>query len=154
MLGYNRPYKTFPTEIQNKLVSYLAAGGRLFVSGAHIASDMSKNDDDRNFIRTLLKFEYGGSMVDVSEDKIFGSNLSLPVYRTVNEASYAVQRPDVLVPATDAFVAFVYEKSKKSAGVAYAGKYRVLATGFPFESVADEDMRRSLMGSVMRFLLK
>lgn len=154
LLGYNRPYKTFPVEIQNKLVLYLAAGGRLFVSGAHIASDMSKNDDDRNFIRSLLKFEYGGSVADVAEDRIFGSNLLLPVYRTVNEESYAVQRPDVLVPAPDAFVAFVYEKSKKSAGVAYAGKYRVLATGFPFEAVADEDMRRSLMGSVMRFLLK
>lgn len=154
LLGYNRPYKTFPAEMQNKLVSYLAAGGRLFVSGAHIASDMSKNDDDRNFIHSLLKFEYGGSMADVSEDRIFGSNLSLPVYRTVNEECYAVQRPDVLVPAGDAFVAFVYEKSKKSAGVAYAGKYRVLATGFPFEAVADEGMRRSLMGAVMRFLLK
>lgn len=154
LLGYNRPYKTFPAVLQNRLVKYLSGGGRLFVSGAHIASDMSKNDDDRKFISTLLKFEYGGSMADVSEDKIFGSNLSLPVYRTVNEECYAVQRPDVLVPAKDAFVAFVYEKSKKSAGVAYAGKYRVLATGFPFEAVADEDLRFSLMGSVMRFLLK
>lgn len=154
LLGYNRPYKTFPVEIQNKLASYLAAGGRLFVSGAYIASDMSKNDDDRNFIRSLLKYEYGGSMADVSEDMIFGSNLSLPIYRTVNEESYAVSRPDVLVPAKNAFVAFVYEKSKKSAGVAYAGKYRVLSTGFPFEAVADEGLRFSLMGAVMRFLLK
>ncbi len=154
LLGYNRPYKTFPAVLQNKLVSYLAGGGRLFVSGAHIASDMSKNEDDRNFIHSLLKFEYGGSMADVTEDRIFGSNLSMPVYRTVNEECYAVSRPDVLVPAADAFVAFVYEKSKKSAGVAYAGRYRVLSTGFPFEAVADEKMRLSLMGAVMRFLLK
>lgn len=154
LLGYNRPYKTFPAKLQNKLASYLSSGGRLFVSGAHIASDMSKNDDDSNFIRSLLKFEYGGSMTDVSEDIVFGSNLSLPIHRTVNEENYAVARPDVLVPVQDAFVAFVYNKSKKSAGVAYSGKYRVLSTGFPFESVSDEGMRFSLMGSVMRFLLK
>lgn len=154
LLGYDRPYKTFPIEIQNRLAAYLSAGGRLFVSGAHIASDMSKNDEDKNFIRSLLKFNYGGSMADVSENIVFGSNLSLPVYRTVNEECYAVPRPDILVPEKDAFVAFVFNKSKKSAGVAYAGKYRVLSTSFPFEAVADDTLRAYLMGAVLRFLLK
>lgn len=153
-LGYNHPYKTFPLELQNRLTHYLSNGGRLFVSGAYIASDMSKNDDDYNFVRSLLKFEYGGSMHDISEDVVFGSNLSLPIYRTVNEECYAVSRPDILVPMKDAFVAFVYNKSKKSAGVAYVGKYRVLSTSFPFEAVADEQLRSYLMGAVMRFLLK
>lgn len=154
LLGYDRPYKTFPIEIQNRLAAYLSAGGRLFVSGAHIASDMSKNDEDKNFIRSLLKFNYGGSMADVSENIVFGSNLSLPVYRTVSEECYAVPRPDILVPEKDAFVAFVFNKSKKSAGVAYAGKYRVLSTSFPFEAVADDTLRAYLMGAVLRFLLK
>lgn len=154
LLGYDHPYKTFPIEIQNRLAAYLSGGGRLFVSGAHIASDMSKNDEDKNFIRSLLKFDYGGSMADVSENVVFGSNLSLPVCRTVNEECYAVPRPDILVPEKDAFVAFVFNKSKKSAGVAYAGKYRVLSTSFPFEAVADDSLRSYLMGAVLRFLLK
>lgn len=154
LLGYNRPYKTFPLEIQSCLSAYLSAGGRLFVSGAHIASDMSKNVADRDFVRRFLRFEYGGSMADASEDVVFGSNLSLRVCRTVNEECYAVSRPDVLVPATDAFVAFVYNKSKKSAGVAYTGRYRVLSTAFPFEAVRGESQRSYLMGAVMRFLLK
>ena len=154
LLGYNHPYKTFPLEIQNKIAGYLAAGGRLFVSGAHIASDMSKNEEDKRFVRELLKFEYGGSVSDVSENVIFGSNLSLPVYRTVNEHCYAVSRPDVLVPAKDAFVAFVFNRNKKSAGVAYAGRYRVLSTSFPFESVEGDMLRSYLMGAVLRFLLK
>ena len=93
-------------------------------------------------------------MADVSENIVFGSNLSLPVYRTVNEECYAVPRPDILVPEKDAFVAFVFNKSKKSAGVAYAGKYRVLSTSFPFEAVADDTLRAYLMGAVLRFLLK
>lgn len=154
ILGYNRPYKTFPLEIQNKLASYLREGGRLFVSGAHIAGDMSKNEEDKLFIRSLLKFDYGGSMADASEDIVFGSNLLLPLSRTVNEQCYAVLRPDILVPQKDAFVAFVYNKSKKSAGVAYSGNYKVLSTAFPFEAVTDERQRTHLMGAVLRFLLK
>lgn len=154
LLGYDRPYKTFPLEIQNRLAAYLGDGGRLFVSGAHIAGDMSKNEEDKNFIRSLLKFDYGGSVADVSEDMVFGSNLLLPVSRTVNEQCYAVSRPDILVPQKDAFVAFVYNKSKKSAGVAYSGNYRVLSAAFPFEAVIDERLRTHLMGAVLRFLLK
>ncbi len=154
LLGYNHPYKTFPLKIQKALSSYLSAGGRLFVSGAHIASDMSKNEQDKEFVHSFLKFEYGGSVTDVSEDVVFGSNLSLPIFRTVNEECYAVARPDVLVPAKDAFVAFVYDKNKKSAGVAYAGRYRVLSTAFPFEAVRDATLRSYLMGAVLRFLLK
>ena len=72
----------------------------------------------------------------------------------MNEECYAVPRPDVLVPAKDAFVAFVYNKNKKSAGVAYAGRYRVLSTSFPFEAVDNEQLRFYLMGAVLRFLLK
>ena len=153
-LGYDMPYKAFPERLQNVLAHYLAGGGNLFVSGAYIASDMAKNNDDRAFIRSLLKFDYGGTMADVSECVVFGSNLSLPFGRTVNEECYAVSRPDVLVPMEDAFVAFVFDKSKKSAGVAYMGRYKVLSTSFPFESVTDEALRTRLMGSVMRFLMK
>lgn len=153
LLGYDRPYKTFPLQLQKVLADYCAGGGRLFVSGAHIASDMAKNDDDRRFIRNLLKFDYGGSVHDTSENHIFGSNLNMEMYRTVNEECYAVARPDILAPVGDAFVAFVFDGCKESAGVAYAGDYRVLSSSFPFESVVSEEQRNMLMGAIMRFLV-
>lgn len=153
-LNYNMPYKSFPEKLQDELALYLNDGGNLFVSGAYMASDMSKNSKDRKFIRSFLKFDYGGSMVDIAENEVFGSNLLLPVKRTVNEECYAVSRPDILAPAKDAFAAFVYNKSKKSAGIAYSGKYKVIAVSIPFEAVADETLRAQLMGSVMRFLTK
>ena len=152
-LGYSRPYKTFPKALQRALTDYCASGGRLFVSGAHIASDMSKNDEDRAFIRSLLKYDYGGSVHNATENRIFGSNLNMSICRTVNEHCYAVASPDILVPVDNAFVSFVFDGCKQSAGVAYAGQYRTLCTSFPFETIVDEQQRSLLMGAIMRFLL-
>ncbi len=153
LLGYNRSYKTFPTELQQAVTEYCRKGGRLFVSGAYVAGDMSKNVSDRDFIRNILRVDYGGSVVDASDDRIYGSGLRMNIHRNVNEKCYTVTAPDVLIPMNDAFVSFVYDGCKESAGVAYAGDYRVITSAFPFESIVDEYQRSQLMGAVMRFLL-
>ncbi len=152
-LGYNRSYKSFPAELQAKIAEYCDGGGRLFVSGAHMASDMSHNDDDRAFIRNVLKFDYAGCVADTADCRLFGSNLTFDVNRGISESCYAVARPDILAPVGSSFVAFVYDKCKESAGVAFADNYRVLATSFPFETILQEGIRAELMGAVMRFLL-
>ena len=152
-LGYNRAYKTFPLELQNKITSYCEAGGRIFVSGAHIASDMARNDADRAFIRNTLKFDYGGYVADMTENSIFGSNLTFDVNRSVSEKCYAVTRPDILAPVGNSFVAFVFDKCRESAGVAFADNYRVLATSFPFETILQDNFRAEIMGAIMRFLM-
>lgn len=152
-IGYNGLYKTFPLKLQNKIKSYCWGGGRLFVSGAYIASDMYVNERDRDFIRDVLRLDYGGTVFGTAEDMVYGSGMDLTVYRGPNESSYAVASSDVLVPINDAFVSFIYKGNKKSAGVAYSGSYRVLSAAFPFEAIADEKKREKLMGSVMRFLL-
>ena len=155
LLHYNAPYKTFPAALQEKLMAYCHAGGNLFVSGAFIASDMQGCDTDRQFIRDLLHFDYGGTVTDLSDENISGSGLHLSIARRVNEERYAVSRPDILVPLDDAFVSFIFDDCKESAGVAYAGDgYRVLSTSFPFETVKNSAFRAKLMGAVMRFLLK
>lgn len=152
-LGSDKEYKSFPAELQKALTSYCERGGRLFVSGAYIASDMSHNEQDRAFIRNVLKFDYAGCVADTTENKIFGSNLTFDVSRAANEKCYAVTRPDILAPVGNAFIAFVFDKSRESAGVAFADNYRVLATSFPFETIFSEGLRAELMGAVMRFLL-
>ena len=153
-LGYYGEYKTFPLKLQEKLREYCANGGRLFVSGAHLASDMYINDADKAFIRDVLRLDYGGTVFDKSENVVYGAGLDLPVIRGANESCYALSSPDVLVPIDDAFVTFIYKGNRKSAGVGYSGDYRVLSTAFPFETISDEQKRTELMGAVMRFLLE
>ncbi|MBQ2127007.1 MAG: xanthan lyase, partial [Bacteroidaceae bacterium] len=155
LLHYNAPYKTFPAPLQEKLTAYCHGGGRLFVSGAFIASDMQGSDADKRFIRDLLHFDYGGSVTNLTESEVSGSGLHLSIERKANEECYAVSRPDILVPLDNAFVSFVFDGCKESAGVAYAGNgYRVLSTSFPFEAVQNSVLRTKLMGAVMRFLMK
>lgn len=153
-LGYYGEYKTFPAKLQKCIREYTEAGGRLFVSGAYIAGDMYVNENDRKFIREVLRLDYGGTVFDASENLLFGSGLDLPVHRRANEECYAVPSSDVLVPIDDAFVSFIYKGNRKSAGVAYSGKYRVLSTAFPFEAIADDEKRVKLMGAIMRFLFE
>ena len=155
LLHYNRPYKTFPAGLKEKVEEFCRRGGNLFVSGAFIASDMQGDEADKRFIREVLHFDYGGSMEDLSDDVISGSGLRFSIGRKVNEGCYAVSRPDVLVPVDGAFVSFIFSGSKESSGVAYSGsKYKVLSTSFPFETVQDDYQRSKLMGAVMRFLMK
>ena len=152
-LAYNRSYKSFPNELQSKITAYCDAGGRLFVSGAYMASDLSHNDADKEFMRNVLKFDYAGCVADASESKVFGSNLTFDFNRSVSEQCYAVARPDILAPVGNSFTAFVFDKCRESAGIAFADNYRVLATSFPFETILQENLRAELMGAIMRFLL-
>ena len=155
LLHYNAPYKAFPVGLQEKLTAFCRGGGSLFVSGAFIASDMQGSVTDRDFIHTLLHFDYGGSVTDLADNVITGSGLRLTVPRGVNEECYAVSRPDILAPLDEAFVSFVFADCKESAGVAYSGEgYRTLSISFPFEAVQGSVQRAKLMGAVMRFLLK
>ena len=139
-------------ELQRGVRDYCNSGGRLFVSGAFLASDMVKNKDDKAFVRDVLRLDYGGTVTDLSETVISGSGLKMEIPRRVNERCYTVSRPDILVPLDNAFVSFVFDGNRESAGVAYIGNYKVLSTSFPFESVANEAVRAKFMGAVMRFL--
>ena len=153
-LGYDRPYKTFPEMLQEKIADFCSNGGNLFVSGSYIASDMVRNQNDKAFIKNVLHYDYDGTVHDVAENRVKGSGgASFVIPRTANSECYAVASPDVLAPVNDAFVSFVFTGSLESAGVAYAGDYRVLSTSFPFEAVKGEEERTELMAAIMRFLL-
>lgn len=150
---YNlRPYKTFDTTIMNKMREYTRSGGNILVSGAYIASDM-QDSVEQQFTADVLKYE--ADSVERSKDyMITGLKLSIPIQREFSSEQYAVQVSDGIAPADDkAFPAFAYA-SGRPAGIAYKGKdYRVIAMGFPFESINDQGIRLKAMSAILRFLI-
>ncbi len=163
-----RPFKTFSPEVRQLLSDYLRHGGRLFVSGAYIASDMQRSAAEQRFISDTLKYRFAGtdtvptaligtdsiSAGERFDNSVQGLNMRIPISRTLNAERYVAQSPDVILPASSqAFSAFIYG-SGQGAGVAYRGAdYRVIATAFPFECIESEEQRAHVMSSLLHFLL-
>lgn len=144
-------YKTFSSPMQRLLTAYCQSGGNLFVSGSYIGSDMSNSQGNREFTEQILKYGYQSSLQDSRSGRISGLGLTLTIPRQVNEQSYAVAAPDVIVPVAPAFPVFAYLPGNQSAGIAYKGDYRTFVLGFPFESIESEANRATVMAAVLRF---
>ena len=147
-------YKTFSSPMQRLLTAYCQSGGNLFVSGSYIGSDMSNSQGNREFTEQILKYGYQSSLQDSRSGRISGLGLTLTIPRQVNEQSYAVAAPDVIVPVAPAFPVFAYLPGNQSAGIAYKGNYRTFVLGFPFESIESESNRATVMAAVLKFLLQ
>lgn len=144
-------YKTYTPAMQKALESYLNGGGRLFVSGSYIASD-NAGQSDSHFTRHVLHYGHTGHVAHDSDSVVTGATMNLTITRTISPGRYAVQQPDRIAPTTDAYTAFVYADGS-SAGIAYDGHdYKVLALGFPFESIVTEQKRNEMMDAVLQLL--
>lgn len=146
------PYKTFDRETRQLLTRYLHKGGSLLVSGSYIGCDLMQKDE-RRFATDVLKYIPAGTARSDSTTYVRGLNLVIPIRRTPSAEGYAVTAPDVILPSgKNTFSAFAYGGGL-SAGTAYAGHdYRVIAMGFPFESITESSTRGMAMGAIIRFL--
>lgn len=147
-------YKTYSLALQQKISNYLNLGGRMFISGAYIASDMS-SESERQFTSNILKYNLDAPLpsTSASTTDITGCGLTFQIPRTLNESQYAVQAPDGLRPMNGAFAAFAYA-NRQCAGIAYnSNRERIMALGFPFESISSRE-RAPIMSAILRFLLQ
>ena len=144
------------------------------VSGAYIGTDLMDNpyseaatvERDRLFATGLLGYSWhmdkgtvNGKVETVTSPfKIFGHHRL--VFETgPSRESYAVESPDAIQPSgTDAFAIMRYEENGLTAATALERvsppklPYRVVALGFPFETIHDEHDRSTLMTDILRFL--
>lgn len=148
-----RYYKTFAPSMQQKITNYTSAGGRMLVSGAYIASDMSEASDSGWLSRTFHL--YGGGTV--ATDTISGAKgMGIDAFdfcSSLNDSHYAVQHCDKLQPMDDSFCTLQYSDGS-SAAVAYDGAaYKTIVVGFPLESITDSKTQANIMGGILNFLL-
>ncbi|HLP04794.1 MAG TPA: hypothetical protein VK152_05115, partial [Paludibacter sp.] len=158
-------FKTFPLALQDSISSFCSGGGCLLVSGAFVASDLCGGERplsrDRSFLENVLKCRFrtakasvGGEVKVVSSPFKAFRKSAFSYFDTPNAVSYYVESPDAIEPADlNAFTICRYAENNKSAAVAYAGRYKVCAFGFPFEAIRSERDRVGLMESVFLFFV-
>jgi hypothetical protein len=156
-------FKTFPLALQHSIQSYCLSGGNLLVSGSSIGSDMCESvkpiHDDQLFIEKILKYKFRTSQASVTGNvNVVNSPFDffkkdvLTYYDQPNSISYFVESPDAIEPIGEgSFTICRYAENNLSAAVAYAGKYKTCAFGFPFETLQSEKDRANLMESILLF---
>lgn len=153
--GYSLvPYKTFSQRMQNLISQYCQKGGRIFISGSHIASDM-KSVNEQNFTSQILKYRTAGSFEAKSNIGVKGMGTEFSVNHDLGAHIYSVRRPDCLAPVSPAYSCLLYTNGNLSAATAYKGHdYRTFCLGFPFETITDKNIRNNIMQAIIKFLLE
>jgi hypothetical protein len=139
----------YPAEVENLLIEYCSAGGRLMVSGSHTGSGTA----NVHFVGNVLRCKAEGDLWGDPSGELFGADTTFRIPRTVNEQTVGVPKPDCLTALAPAYTAFVYTPSRYSAGVAYKGHYRTFTLGFPFEAIQGQAEQRRVMQAIMGFLM-
>ncbi|MCH3984598.1 MAG: xanthan lyase [Prevotella sp.] len=164
-------FKTFDSDLQSAITDYCKAGGRIFISGSYVASDLWFNplapakDSDKLFAQNILKYKWRDDRAATDgEIKFVASPLTtqqeeFSYYNKPNETSYVVESPDAIEPTDScAYTALRYSENNLSAGIVFGGSaqdhWRTVVFGFPFESLKGDAIRSSLMKKVLSFLLK
>ncbi len=153
------PYFEIYTEkMIDALSEYTKNGGNIFMSGAYVGTEISKNKNQRERIGNLFGFKWltnhavkGGQFYSVNSN----SNFTGAFNTDYTLEQYPVEAPDGI----EAFdengkTIFRYAENGISAGVYSENNYKSLVLGFPFESVKGRNERDALMREILKMLNK
>ncbi|MCM1077637.1 MAG: N-acetylmuramoyl-L-alanine amidase [Bacteroides sp.] len=165
-----RKFKPFTDELKQRLSEFCDAGGSLFVSGSYIGSDLFDNSfsdydtrmADRLFGNAVLGIQWRQSKATLtgkvreirSRYTEFRGGLSLTFNQQLNSDCYAVESPESFAPMDTGCAAPImrYTENDYIAGVAFdPGTHRVVAIGFPFETITGAYERDALMAQILNF---
>ena len=164
--------ESFSTTEQSLVSNFLKNGGNLFVSGAEIAWDLDHkgSSSDKSFIWNYLKMQYAADAPFSQSGTYYTVNLvpndfigSINQFSFDNgtHGTYNVKYPDVVYPKGDAvgFIQYTALNTQNGfAGVIFDGLFpggstsgKILALGFPFETIYPESVRNDFMHEAVDF---
>lgn len=170
--SFGTRHKAFPHKLQEALQRCAENGKSLLVSGAYFANDLYDNpfsDDatrgrDESFARNILGVEWLASKAAITgkayETGVIEPFKDLNFNFTVPPATadlYIVGDPDALNPASKENGKVIMRYKENNLPAAVAGDFkdrRIVAIGFPFEVIADEKSRHSLMKQILNYFEK
>ena len=160
----NRNFQTFPKDFQSAISEFVETGGKLFISGAYVASDYYATSPERgfkarkrefNFTRDVLKYDIETDHAAITGYVFNCDSTFLPDRFTIRynsqyqEDIYRVESPDALAPTKDAKTILRYAENRFSAGIMYDDSYKVIAFGFPFETITLSAHRDRVMKAIL-----
>lgn len=148
---------TFDAVEQTKVTNYLAAGGKLFLSGSEIGWDLDQSNNGRTFYNNSLKADYVSDdantyLANGAAGSIF-AGVSLQ-FDNGSESTYDVTFPDVITPLGGATSVLTYGGAGGTAGIAHdggVGGSKLVMLAFPFETILDPADRTDVMTRVLNF---
>jgi hypothetical protein len=164
--------ETFSTAEQIKVKSFLQNGGKLFVSGCEIAWDLDFKGaaGDKDFINNYLKMKYiadapGGVSGSTYQAEVLTGNVFSGVpnlaFDNGTHGSINVLWPDVIKANAGGQTFAKYTNLDTAVGVSgiyYDGMFpsgttsgKLVALGFPFETIYTQSIRNQLMGKILSF---
>ncbi|MDD5583376.1 MAG: fibronectin type III domain-containing protein [Candidatus Marinimicrobia bacterium] len=157
-------FKTFDSPLQTLIITYLSQGGKLFMSGSYVGTDLFKNATckaDTLFATDVLKYtlassyaEWGGKVISF-DDSFLKDGTTLSFNTCYHPDIYQAEAVDAIDPVDSLATTILrYGDNYYSAAIAYDGDYRHVVMGFPFETLLEEMDRNLLMEAVLTFLFK
>lgn len=168
---YGTYYKTFPSELQDRIAQDTKEGTSVFVSGAFVATDLWDNPNsskevaeaDQKFATEVLGYHWrvgqasvtGEAYTVASRFKEFTPG-DYDFSAELNSECYAVESPDSFYASKKEGATIMrYSENNLIAGIAYApAGYRTVVIGFPFETISSAESRSSLMRQILNFFDK
>ena len=157
-------FEVFPAIFQNQISNYLNLGGNLFVSGSYIGSDLYEQDVDStniefalNTLKFKLRTNYAtkSGIVSIVDTSFIKGLYNFTFNTTYDTSIYTAEAPDGIEPSDSLGLTFLrYSENNISAGIAYNGKYKLIALGFPFETILYGKERNKFMSAILEFFNK
>lgn len=146
---------SFNASEQNRVSAYLAAGGKLFASGAEIGWDLDNLNNGRAFYNNTLRADFVADDAGVyNAAGVVGSIFAgLNLTFDNGAVAYDVALPDTLAASAGSTVALTYAGGA-GAGVVFSNLLsgeRLVNLGFPFESITSAASRAAMMDRVLEF---
>lgn len=161
--GAEADFTAFPEQFQQAITRYCDNGGRIFVSGAYIGSDLvnriHSTKADSVFAKKVLKINWQTDHAVVTGQVFCVDSLFLPfqsqfAFNTqLQQDIYAVESPDAIDPVSGARTILRYSENRFSAATAYSGDYSIIVFGFPFETISGQENRDQIMQAIIHTLL-
>ena len=156
-------HEALPEAMQQRLREYTASGGALLITGAYTFDDLQDSANGESFAEEVMHASLVG--VDTTNSCVITPFLleskrsretckigEVELSRDYSSTSYRLEAVEELSPVGRNAHTIMQYNDGGSAAVAYVGDYRAIVVGFPFESIAEAEMRDRFMDRALNFL--